>query len=183
MHAQPNLSCHLQGTFGASQAAAQQQQVPYGANLGYAHPSQYNSYAPYAMNSGYGGGFQQPAANYSGYGVSGPCLLTGKLCHGTWICTDLLGVRHIASSAPPGRNNKCSLVLWMAPFQGAYGGSQGGQGATSGFAGGYGQGQSSKYQGGGGYSQGGLYSAPQRGGRGDALHCSTWKCYNAPGTW
>ena len=41
----------------------------------------------------------------------------------------------------------------------------GGQGATSGFGGGYGQGQSSKYQG-GAYNQGGAYPGPQRGGRG-----------------
>ncbi len=44
--------------------------------------------------------------------------------------------------------------------------SYGGQGATSGFGGGYGQAQSSKYQGGGYGGQGGMYSAPQRGGRG-----------------
>ena len=44
--------------------------------------------------------------------------------------------------------------------------SYGGQGASSGFTGGYGQGQSSKYQG-AGYGQGGMYSAPQRGGRGE----------------
>ena len=83
-----NLSCFLQGAFGAPQAAAQQQQVPYGANLGYAHPSQYNNYAPYAMNSGYGSGFQQPAANYSGYGVSRPSMWNFYCCHGTWLRPD-----------------------------------------------------------------------------------------------
>ena len=54
-------------------------------------------------------------------------------------------------------------VCMQAPY--------GGQGATSGFGGGYGQGQSSKYQG-GAYNQGGAYPAPQRGGRGRHAWCS-----------
>ena len=82
-----------------------------------------------------------------------------------------LSARQIVLCAPLERIVPCNLDVRMAPAQGAYGGSHGGQGATSGFAGGYGQGQSSKYQGSSGYSQGGLYSAPQRGGRGEISHC------------
>ena len=81
-----------------------------------------------------------------------------------------LSARQIVSCAPLERIVPCNLDVRMAPAQGAYGSSHGGQGATSGFAGGYGQGQSSKYQGSSGYSQGGLYSAPQRGGRGETSH-------------
>jgi hypothetical protein len=95
----------------------------------------------------------------------------------------LLSARQIVSSAPLERIVFCSLDVWMAPVQGAYGGSHGGQGATSGFAGGYGQGQSSKYQGSSGYSQGGLYSAPQRGGRGEIFRTSMQACCFASGTW
>ncbi|CAK0752488.1 hypothetical protein CVIRNUC_002150 [Coccomyxa viridis] len=55
-----------QGAFGGPQAA-QQQQVPYGANMGYSHqPNYYNNYG---ASSAYGAGFQQPAAGYSGYGA------------------------------------------------------------------------------------------------------------------
>lgn len=67
------LLCLVQGAFGAPQAAQQQQVPPYGANMGYGHPSQYYNNVPqYGVNSGYGGGFQQPTTGYSGYGVG--CL-------------------------------------------------------------------------------------------------------------
>ena len=56
----------MQGAFAGPQAA-QQQQVPYGANMGYSHqPNYYNNYG---VSNAYGAGFQQPAAGYSGYGV------------------------------------------------------------------------------------------------------------------
>ena len=60
----------MQGAFGGPQAA-QQQQVPYGANMGYGH--QPNYYTNYGVSNAYGAGFQQPAAGYSGYGVGYLC--------------------------------------------------------------------------------------------------------------
>ena len=95
----------------------------------------------------------------------GPSLLT---CKTGCLSETLADVAFDVEQAMHAEDAVCIRIDMLSMcMQAPYGG----QGATSGFGGGYGQGQSSKYQG-GAYNQGGAYPAPQRGGRGMHAWCS-----------